>query len=291
MIKKKTGRLVIGLVVILILSALGYYIFSEKGSQEKAKVVEAEKTETTVPEQEPVEEIAQPPVEEIVRKPITEETIDEPEPETDPCTEIKEEIADFFDYLDTKAYIKHIDPDPDTFGRFRDIIESLGSNIPVPAGEGIDHKVLIKNIYHFYHSLNLEDFHLIKEILVNEADSIELNLDMFYRWVTEGRNCPETEKMLPSEKTLYSYAGFFLNTNGGRACLFRRSSGLRILITFYSLSIINRADRDGYNTFGIDIFPFIDPLRKEILRYPDLQYQKDYVSALNDIEEFYRGRR
>jgi hypothetical protein len=82
-----------------------------------------------------------------------------------------------------------------------------------------------------------------------------------------------------------------LNTNGGRACLFRRSPGLRLLVTYYSILIIHRADKKGYNTYGIDIFPFIDSLRDEISRYPDFQFQKDYMEKLNEIESFYKGRR
>ena len=91
--------------------------------------------------------------------------------------------------------------------------------------------------------------------------------------------------------TLYQYAGFFINTTGGRAYLFRRPSGLRLLVSYYCLLIIHEADKRGMNRCGIDIFPLVEPLKNEIRYYPDFQFQEEYIGQIGKIEEFYRKKR
>jgi hypothetical protein len=120
---------------------------------------------------------------------------------------------------------------------------------------------------------------------------MEISLEMFYRWLTLGERCPDPENIRPSMTTLYQYAGFFINTTGGRAYLFRRPSGLRLLVSYYSVLIIHEADKKGRNNCGIDIFPLIEPLKNEIRYYPDFQFQEEYIGQIEEIEEYYRKKR
>ena len=120
---------------------------------------------------------------------------------------------------------------------------------------------------------------------------MEDNLDMFYRWLTLGDRCPDPEKLRPSGAVAYRYAGFFLNSTGGRAYLFRRSAGLRLLVTYYCLLIVHKADREGRNNYGIDTFAFVAPLKEEIGHNPDLQYQREYLEQLKWVESYYLQKR
>jgi hypothetical protein len=89
----------------------------------------------------------------------------------------------------------------------------------------------------------------------------------------------------------YQYAGFFLNTIGGRAYLFRRSLGLRLLISYYCILIIHEADKEGRNTYGIDVLPTILAVKNEIGNYPGFRYRDEYVRRLNTLESYYLAKR
>jgi len=149
---------------------------------------------------------------------------------------------------------------------FTKIIRSLSLNPPLPAGEGFDYDMIIKNIYHFYRALDSKDLKLIKVILENEADTMEINLALFYQWLMSSEECGQKE-IQPTLDTLYRYAGFLVNSIGGRAYLFRRKTKLRLLLYYYSLLIIHEADKKKMNSFGVDITPFLEPLAEEIENY------------------------
>ena len=68
----------------------------------------------------------------------------------------------------------------------------------------------------------------------------------------------------PSLETLYEYAGFFLNTLGGRNYLMRRNAQLRILTSYYCLLILDKANDETLNRYGIDIRPHIKLVLSEI---------------------------
>ena len=207
------------------------------------------------------------------------------------CAKMENDIRDFFKYLDKKNYIQHLNERMDTYAEFKRILKKLSSNLPIPAGEGIDSIVMTKNIFHIFRILSKTDIRLVKEITLNESETMELNLEMFYRWLLLGNQCPDPDEMRPSFDVLYQYAGFFLNTIGGRAYLSRRPMALRMLLSYYSLLIVHEADRKGSNTYGIDIFPYIAPLLTEMAIYPDLKLKKEYIQKLNQMESYYLQKR
>jgi hypothetical protein len=67
--------------------------------------------------------------------------------------------------------------------------------------------------------------------------------------------------------------------------------GLRLLIGYYALLIIHEADRRGENSYGIDIFPQVAQLLKEMSVYPAFLFQDDYIRKLTEIQNYYLERR
>ena len=209
----------------------------------------------------------------------------------DPCAGIEKEVSEFFLYLDSRKYVRAMGLPTGSYARFKKILRVLAARKPIPAGEGIDPKIIIGNVYHFFRVLERKDLRLIREVMANEQDSLEVNIALFYRWLTLGKRCPDPEGLRPHMGTLYHYAGFFLNTTGGRACLFRRPPRLRLLVSYYSLLILHSANQAGRNNYGLDILPFIKPLKRELSLYPDFHFGDDYIEKLSRIEGYYLQRR
>ena len=207
------------------------------------------------------------------------------------CTLINQHVMDFFQYLDRKKDIQQLNLGETTYARFKRIIEQLVSRPPIPAGEGIDPAIMIKNIYFFCRALDKKDLDLITRVAAMDQDTLEDNMGMFNQWLMLGNRCENPGNVRPSFEVLYRYAGFFLNTTGGRAYMFRRGLKIRLLVTYYSVQIIYQADRAGKNSYGINVLPYMKPLMEEMRNYPDLLYKEKYLETLTKIRAFYSGRR
>lgn len=209
----------------------------------------------------------------------------------DYCAKIDAQIHDFFIYLNGRDYIKKMGVDINSLNLYKKLLLALSSNPPVPSGEGLSAEIMNMNIFYLFRILDGEDMYFVKEVLRNEADNIEMNIDLFYRYFMLKDQCPDLENTRPAFQVLYRYAGFFLNTIGGRAYLYRRTTALRLLFTYYSIVVIHDADKKGKNDYGIDVFPAIETLIKEIGIFPDLRSQKEYISRLMEIKEYYADKR
>jgi hypothetical protein len=281
------------LLLFLVLGALIGYLLrgdlgkdSEKASTPEKVLPTPEKAAAPEKSPESAPEMLQTPGESsqtagIAVTPMVKKTV--------PMAELS--LSEFFTYLDQQPSIRHLDLGTGTKERFKIILKKLSSHLPVPAGEGIDPRILTANVYYFFRVLDRKDIRLIKEIIRHERDNMEMDLRMFFRWFTQGEDDPELNALRPSFHTAYAYAGFLLNTIGGRAYLWRRSSTVRVLVTYYSLLIVYRADKEGKNSYGIDIYPYIRALTGEMTHYPDLQYQQEYMDTLNKIREYYVSKR
>jgi len=214
-----------------------------------------------------------------------------PKKKVDYCSQLENDVRDFFSYLDSKPYVQHLDLGEPVTDHVRDMVRRLSTHPPVPAGEGIDLRILTKNIFHLYRVLGLKDIRLVREILRNERDSLETNLEILYRWLMAGDKCPDRLGLRPPFQVLYKYAGFLVNTVGGRACLSRRSNLGRILATYYCLLIVHEADTRGLNNYGIDIYPVVISLKNEMSHYHDLEFQSDYLDKLTKMESYYIEKR
>ena len=207
------------------------------------------------------------------------------------CVQIEKNVLDFFQYLDKQDYIRKIDAELETFTVFRGLIRKLSSQPPIPAGEALDVFIISKNIFYFYRLLDDMEIRLLQEIIKYETDALEMNLDLFYKWFTTGNRCPDKKRIRPSMDALYPYAGYLINSIGGRAYLFRRRVALRLLLSYYSLLIIHDADKDRKNSYGIDIFPQIAMLREEMSYHHDFYFQKAYIGKLDELSSYYLEKR
>lgn len=298
--KKSRGRAWVWLVFILLAGAaiLGaYYLGVKKGhleyerlASQKPPVLENDLTEENnkdIETQGSAEGIPDSEKDAAVRGIIE----SRPSDSEDSCKRLDADIRDFFRYLDNRNYIQHLEEGIDTYDRFVRLTKKLSSSPPIPAGEGVDTAIMAKNIFHFFRLLDKNDLRLIKEILLNEADTLEMNLDLFYRWQMLGDQCPESECPRPSLQTLYLYAGYFLNTIGGRAYLFRRQASLRLLISYYSLLIIHEADKAGLNSYGLDVLPYLSSVQQEMEMYSQFLFQNEYLQRLDELSKDYIEKR
>lgn len=285
MIKKAKNR--IGLLALLvILACLGVCWFIQSRQEQESLYP----IETTAPSKE------QPGLAEEKEAAFGDTTSEEAPsrealPEENPCSRTETTLEEFFRYLDSQPYVQDMGLKTDTHTRFKETLKKLSASPPVPSGEGSDPEIITRNIYHFFRVLNSKDLRLIREALSNERDTLEIELEMFYKWLMLYDKCSDPEGLRPPMEVLYNYAGFFINTTGGQAYLFRRPSALRLLVTYYSFLIIHDADKTGKNTYGIDIAPHIVSLRGEIIRYPDLKFHQRYIDQLNLIESYYKQKR
>jgi hypothetical protein len=290
MIRKISGRVRWWMLLVLIFAGIiGYFIISEmkRGSEMPPM---PQKSSTAEPEA-AFKERTETAGEGTGITGDLEKGATKASKEEDDCAQTAKDLAEFFSYLDGKDYIRYLDPEADTRSRFKKILKRLASRPPVPAGEGIDPKIIIRNVYHFFRVLDRKDLRLIRELTIHEQDSLEIDMEMLYRWLILGDSCPGPVGIGMPFQSVYRYAGFFLNTIGGRAYLSRRPSNLRLLVNYYCILIVHTADRIGKNNYGIDILPFIAPLRDEIGHYSELQFIGKYTERLNDIESYYLKRR
>ena len=204
------------------------------------------------------------------------------------CAAAEKQIEDYLHYLDKKDYVKRLSGGLSMEQKYNEIIKKLSKHPPVPAGEGLKPSIMVSNVFHFFRVLPVDDIRLLKTIVSREHDSVEVFCRTLYQWVMAD-DCKSTSVSLirPDRETVYKYAGFFVNTTGGRACLLRRPGRLRFILRYYCVLALNDANKRGLNKWGINIAPFVSVLKKEATHYPDLIYQNQYVEALGRIESSY----
>ncbi len=217
--------------------------------------------------------------------------------ETNPCLQPAGEIAAFFQRLDREEYIARYQLGTPSLARFSGILKKLFANPPIVVRESDDLFSIMKNMVHFYRVLGRKNIQLIKDTLTNEAEELEPLLALFYRWSEVVPQC--RDQGLPADSPLtidlplaglYEYAGFFLNTVGGQSYLNRRVPRLRLLIKYYAVLILDRANDKKMNRHGIDIRYPIDSLIEEIEASSQLTFAEAYLDRLSGLQEKYQTR-
>ena len=278
------------LLLAIALGILAIYYYSIEKIPEKTPIQVSEKKPSPK-----TEEVLQTVMEIPPKSEETNQIIESSEKtfhtQEDPCKLSEDQLSEFFDYLNTRNYIQSTEEGLNTYDRFKEWIKKLSAQPPTPSGEGLDKDIMFRNVFHFFRVLDPKDIRLIKRIMNNEADTMEMNLEMLYTWLMLGDRCPDDEGIRPPFDLTYLYAGYLLNTLGGRAYLLRRSSEMRLLGRYYCALIIHEADKKGKNHYGIDISPEIDSLLKDISRYPDFRFQGNYIDQLTKIQEYYSRKR
>ena len=67
----------------------------------------------------------------------------------------------------------------------------------------------------------------------------------------------------------------------------RRNAQLRILTSYYCLLILDKANDETLNRYGIDIRPHIKLVLSEIKNAKSLIYKKQYLKRLKTLEAKY----
>lgn len=203
------------------------------------------------------------------------------------CEALDEKVRDFFAYLDGRDYIKAYRLEGGTLKTFQNMVGKLSAHPPEVSAELKDPFLLIQNVAHFYRVLGKRGLHLVRDVILNESEIAEPVGALLFEWSSSGERCREGLGGRPSLTTLYDYAGFFLNSVGGRSYLMRRDSRVRIVTAYYSVLILDLANQAEINRHGIDILPHIDSVAGEVRYQRGLVYQKEYLDTLKGLKERY----
>ncbi len=197
-------------------------------------------------------------------------------------------LNDFYEHLDQQSYMKDFNLKEPSRIHFSNLLQKLIATPPVVANETDDLYTLLKNTAHFFRILGKENILILKGILDREKSSFENILKTFYRLTAYPEASAQEYSLILPKNALYDYAGFFLNTMGGRLYLFRRDSISRMAVSYYSILLIDNANDEGYNRYGVDIRPTIDSLIDEIEGTGNrLLLKEEYLDTLYDLKEKY----
>lgn len=200
-------------------------------------------------------------------------------------SEIERRIAAFFVRLDKQDYIKEYKLGRGTYDVYEETILKISEKPPLLVNETESLNSMFMNIAHFYRLLGVERLSLIRDVLSYEYEDMESTMRDFFLWYTRSNN--PGLKGRPSQQALYEYAGFFLNTIGGRNYLMRRDSKIRILTGYYSLLILDRANDTKQNQYGIDIRPYIRLVYGDISGKSGFMFYSEYMKRLTRLKAKY----
>ena len=218
------------------------------------------------------------------------ETLPSPAPQNE-CLQTADKILLFFEHLDRQVYIRKYVIKGSSLDHFKGLINKLIANPPVVIRETDDLFAILNNMAHFFRILGPKDILLIKDVLINERELIEPTMALIYKWSEIAPECPDVDLDINLPLTgLYEYAGYFINTLGGQSYLFRREHYLRVLIRYYSLLTIDRANNVDANRYGIDIRYTLDSLISEVQGSDDLVNSQEYLENLISLQESYQAK-
>ena len=303
MSKKQSVIVLICAVILALLGLLGYSILESRYRKNLDAALEKEKTEWQGKNEELADKL------DSLKKTIAtltgdadlveDEDVmsdDESEPEisdndTDGAAfieEVERRIASFFVNLDQQKYIKEYNFDGSSYNEYEEIIQKISEKPPLLGNETESLYNMFLNLAHFYRVLGNQRVSLIKDVIMNENENIESTMRDFYLWYTYDGQSRKRIKGRPSQQVLYEYAGFFLNTIGGRNYLMRRESKIRILTSYYSVLILDRANDMKQNPNGIDIRPYLRLLISDLSNKSGLLFHYEYMKNLRRLKEKYK---
>ncbi|MBU0946808.1 MAG: hypothetical protein KJ804_01095 [Proteobacteria bacterium] len=205
------------------------------------------------------------------------------------CKKNTAEIDRFYQHLDQQPYMTNYQLSTSSKVHFTALIQKLLANPPQVTRETDDLYTILKNTAHFFRISGKDNIQMLKGILDSERGRVEDILGAYYSLITSS-DCSDTPYVSAiDQNALYEYACFFLNTMGGRLYLFRRDSLSRMVVTYYAISLINRANEENNNRYGIDLKPAVDLLLLEMERGgSSLKKQDYYLDTLYKLKEKYQ---
>lgn len=194
----------------------------------------------------------------------------------------------FYTKLDEQQYLKPFGLTQPSQTHFSNLIQKLLDNPPIVSGETDDLFNILQNTAHFFRIVGKNNILIMKAILDKEKDSFEEVLADYFTLAYSPEYLQEGFGITMNEESLYDYAGFFLTTMGGRLYLFRRDSVSRMVVSYYSILIVEEANRRGSNSHGIDIRPGIAILISELENSgAQLKLKEEYLDTLYDLKMKY----
>lgn len=293
----QTGNtLVILILLVLIVSAGLLYFFWDQQTPKK-EVINIEKSsldeQIAPPEKNsPLHQYSEEREENVekVEIPVSETTYKQApvniDP-ADPCLSTEQQLDSFFNHLDGQAYFQAYKISGGSKKFFREISLQMSENPPSVTRETDNLFTILKNTAHFYRVLGGENIKIIKDILTNEDEIIEATMAHFFKWSELDSKCKNPDQPRLPVESLYNYAGFFLNTLGGQSYLFRRKIKIRMLTRYYCILILDRANEQNINQFGIDIRYPINSLLDEMEVSQGLKNRDKYVDRLDELARKY----
>lgn len=207
---------------------------------------------------------------------------------TDEYQNLVGELNVFYTHLDQQPYMQAFKLKEPSKVHFSKLLQKLVDNPPVVTQETDDLFTLLKNTAHFFRILGKDNIIILKGILDREKESFEKTLKNFYTLTYHPEYLKKEYSLTIPFDALYDYAGFFLNTMGGRLYLFRRDSTSRLAVSYYAILVVDRANDEGSSHHGIDLRPAIDSLIEEIENGGKrLRLKEEYLDKLYDLQEKY----
>ena len=198
------------------------------------------------------------------------------------------EINAFYTHLDQQPYMQSFGLKESSKIHFSKLLQRLVDHPPVVTRETDDLYTLLKNTAHFFRIIGKDNINILKAILGNEQNSFERVLEAFYKLTYYPEFLKKEYSLSIPPGPLTDYAAFFLNTMGGRLYLFRRDSTSRMVVSYYAIFSIDRANLEGNGGHGLDIRPAILSLIEEIENGgKKLQLKDKYLDTLYDLQQKY----
>jgi hypothetical protein len=197
--------------------------------------------------------------------------------------DLEQDMLRFCRYLDQREYIKAYKLPDGTYRYFLKILNDLAAYPPIVTGESTDPYKLKLNQEHFLRVIGRENVSLFLDILANETEMMESTSEMVFDWLNKGIETKSPEIRM-TQKELYEYSAYFLNTLSGKAYLWRRDSKTRILVTYYAVLTVDRANREKMNRYNVDIKPPVAQLMDDLVNYRNLSYRGLYMKKLKALE-------
>ena len=301
--KKQYSTLPILLVSILLCVTLvsAWWYFAPRDNSDAQRPTAAEETvtpeaERAAPESNPPRQtvstqkaVMEPAVKSVENAQVVKPSADEGTilPKQRDCHQLAERLHSFFTHLDTQPYIQKALSGREAQEYFLGLAHKLLNHPPVVSRETDDLYTMLKNMAHFFRVIGGKNIALIKTILSRESETIEDVIGDFHEWATGPRCEDPAFPFHPPLDKMYEYAGFFLNSLGGRSYLFRRDSRSRLLVNYYSILVVDLANDHELNRHGIDLRPLIPLAIDEIENTTQLIYKEHYLARLYQLEKKY----
>lgn len=230
-----------------------------------------------------------PPVSEDRLTEVFGQPMTDKKPEDLSCDTMKQKISSFFNYLQDNIDEDAGPAEKKPSDAFLQVVRALSAKPPMIVDETRDIVSLKHNQAHFFRVLNKDKFEMVKNFLTAEHDVLEHAMADFYSYYVTCDCCKGDDEPCVSLNTLYEYSAFFMNTLAGKSYLFRRSSAIRCLTDYYAVLVLDKANDEGMNHYGLDIRPYIDLSMGDIISQNNLVFQDQYIKTLIDLNEKYNS--